>query len=316
MIRVTFSLVLFLASFLLPFFLLKVEVEPLRTKERPKVNADHYMNQVRVKLFNQGHLDWNVLAQSATSEEDRIWNLNEISGHFEGENGFRVDLKGAKGLLDINQKKVDLLDGVSAKTSNNYKFKTEALTVAENERKQKVLTSNAEVYLYNLKDDLKVYADSMKGNIDNGFMELAGNVRCQKSVKNYKNIKIQSEKAEIVSSLKSIKFSEDLNISQENFKIRGQEAYFVYDDKAKNFKSVKIDGDILASDGVKTALSDSVEMRTNEDVIIFQGNPRIRVGKNEMVGEEILITNQQKNVQVIRGNIKSTKEEAQIGNEQ
>ena len=46
-----------------------------------------------------------------------------------------------------------------------------------------------------------------------------------------------------------------------------------------------------------------MDLKLKEDAIIFQGSPRIRVGDNEMVGEEILITNNQQNVQVIRGGI-------------
>ncbi len=266
------------------------------------------MDEMDLSVYKNGNLEWRLFSNQAESFEDGRWKLFQVNGNFQQGKNSEVRFVGDRGDVDLNHKFISISGEVKAHSVDGYIFETETLNIRDGKDKGQIFYSNDRVKIYNEGEELEVFSKGIKGDVQTGEVELLSEVTCQKSVKKYKDIKISSDSAYFTSSLKGIRFRENLKISQENFNIKGKEAYFIYDEKNKNLKSVQIDGDILASDGVKTALSERVEMRTDEDVIIFQGNPRIRVGKNEMIGEEILITNQQKNIQVIRGNIKSTKE--------
>jgi len=270
------------------------------------------MEMMKLKLFQNGNLDWVLNSTKARSFMDGEWELEEVKGQrLNGEKG-KIDFSSDKGKTNLKAKTFSLIANVKAKSTNGYRLTTDSLVFETDEQDKKFFKTSDPVNIYNLGEKLEVHSVGLKGEVESGVVNLLSEVSCKKSVKNYKDILIKSDTAEFKSSLKSIRFRDNLKVSQEKFKIKGEEAYFVYDEKNRTLKSVQVDGDIFASDGVKTAMSETVEMRTTEDVIIFQGNPRIRMGKNEMIGQEILITNKQKNIQVIRGNIKSTKQGVKI----
>lgn len=267
----------------------------------------HLMDEMKLSIYTKGVLEWSLVAEQAESFKDGFWELFQVNGSFQKGDQSEVKFVGDKGSVDLAEKFVTLEGDVNAESLNGYKFETESLNLRGEGEKKSIFYSNDRVKIYNKAEKLEVFSKGILGDVETGEVELLSDVSCRNSVKQYKDILIRSESAKFKRSLKSIRFSDNLRISQADFNIKGEEAYFVYDEIKKTLKSVQVEGDILASDGEKTALSDSVEMRTTEDVILFKGNPRVRVGKNEMIGEEILITNKQKNIQVIRGNIKSTK---------
>ena len=297
---------------ILPQILLSATVLDGATPFYKTASSGHNMEEMKLKFYKDTHLKWTLNSDQAQSYKNGEWALTEVDGQFLNKEGDRIDFKSRSGNTNLNNKNFSLDKDVKAESTDGYLLETESLTFDTNEKKEKFFRTDDKVKIYNAREQLEVFTTGLVGDIDTGNVELLSDVSCKKSVKDYKDILIQSDKASFTSSLKSIRFKDDLRVSQEKFKIKGDEAYFVYDEVQKNLKSVQIDGDILASDGLKTAMSDSVEMRTTEDVIIFQGNPRIRMGKNEMIGKEILITNKQKNIQVIRGNIKSTKQGVEI----
>lgn len=305
-------LLVFMLSASLPQFALQKNTIDGSTPYKSTVSTGHNMEGMVLKLFQDGHLDWAIVSKRARSFMDGEWELEEVDGQHFGENKQRIDFSSERGTTNLKQKSFSLVENVRAKSTGGYKLETDTLSFETDKSGEKIFKTPDPVRIYNPSEQLEVFSVGLRGEVQTGVVELLSEVSCQKSVKDYKDILIKSDKAEFKTSLKSIRFKENLRVSQEKFKIKGEEAYFVYDEKTKALKSVQVDGDILASDGIKTAMSDTVEMRTTEDVIIFQGNPRIRMGKNEMIGQEILITNKQKNIQVIRGNIKSTKQGVKI----
>ncbi len=298
----------FIIFVLLPQYLLRGVVDIERTVKNTKVSiATHLVNEMDLSVYRNGALEWKIFSNQAESFKDGLWELFKIKGSFKERKKSEVRFVGGRGGVDLNNRLINILGGVKVHFLNGYIFKTDTLNIREGRDKRQTFYSNNMVKVYNKDEEFKVFSKGIKGDVETGEVELLSEVSCQKSVKQYKDILIKSDRARFKSFLKSIRFSGNLRISQKNFNIKGNEAYFLYDEKTKNLKSIQIDGDILASDGIKTALSERVKIRIDEDVIIFQGNPRIRIGKNEIMGEEILITNKQNNIQVIRGNIKSTK---------
>ena len=305
-------LIVFVLSAALPQFLFLKNTIDGSTPYKTQASSGHNMDEMKLKRFQGGSLDWVMNAKRARSVMDGEWELEEVEGQRLNDKNEKIDFSSERAETNLKEKSFSLIENVKAKSTTGYQFETNSLNFETAEDNKKFFKTTDPVKIYNKGEELEVFSTGLKGEAESGVVELLSEVICKKSVKDYKDILIQSDTAEFKSSLKSIRFRDNLRVSQEKFKIKGEEAYFVYDEKNRTLKSVQVDGDILASDGVKTAMSETVEMRTTEDVIIFQGNPRIRMGKNEMIGQEILITNKQKNIQVIRGNIKSTKQGVEI----
>ncbi len=298
----------FITFALIPQYFLRGVIDIQKAIKNTKFSTPaHLAEGMDLSVYKNGALEWKIFSNQAKSFENGLWELFGIKGSFREGESSAVRLVGEHGDLDLNNKFISVLGGVKAYFLNGYVFETDSLNIRNVKDEKQIFYSNNMVKVYNEDEEFKVFSKGIKGDVQTGEVELLSEVSCQKSVKQYKDIVIKSDRAQFKSFLKSIRFSGNLRISHENFSIKGNEAYFLYDEKTKNLKSIQINGNILASDGIRTAFSKKVEIRVNEDIIIFQGSPRIRTGKNEMIGEEILITNKQKSIQVIRGNIKATK---------
>ena len=314
--------ILSLVGFLLPQWLNLDNVTVLTPEntveeqgEGLKAYTNHLFQGVKLEIFEENNLSWIINSSTAQNENLSDWNFLDLKGKFFGDESAKIDFSSDRGLLDQDSQKLYLKENVKAFSSRGYIFETDSLDVFKGEE-DTLFESDAPVLLYTKpKDEFNVNAVGFTGALNSGVFNLLSEVRCEKKTEKYEKITISSDKAKMTSSLKSIRFYENLKVVQNKFKIRGQEAYFFLGQEDNEVEAVRVLGDIVASDGTKTALSDRVELKVKEDAIIFQGSPRIRVGENEMVGEEILITNNQKNVQVIRGNIKSTNKEIEFDDE-
>lgn len=293
-------------GFLSPQFFLLGTIKPTQKRERVASYSQHTLNDFSLKSYKDGLKRWELKADQAQNNSKQIWTLNNVDGLYYGADA-QIKILSQSGSLEPNKNFLKLMENVKAKSTKGYSFNTDEIIVFESDEGQRFFETEDKVHLFNKAQKIDVHAVGLKGLVETGEVELLNKVSCKKKLKKYSDVLIESDRAEISSSLKSIKFKDNLSITQEKMKIKGEEAYFHYNERRGDLESVRINGEILASDGIKTAMSESVEMRLFDDVIIFQGSPRIRMGKNEMVGEEILITNNQKNVQVRRGNIKTEK---------
>lgn len=315
-------IVLSLVGFFLPQWLNLDSAEFLTEKSTVekkgvglKSYTKHLFQGVELEIFEENKMSWIIDANSAQNETLSDWNFSNLKGEFFGEKSAKINFSSDKGLLNQSSQKLYLKKNVKAVSSRGYNFETDSLDVFKGDE-DTLFESEDPVLLYTKpKSEFNVKAVGFSGALNSGVFNLLSEVRCEKKTEKYDTITINSDKAEMTSSLKSIRFYENLNVAQNEFKIKGQEAYFFLGHEDNEVEAVRVLGDIVASDGTKTALSDRVELKVKEDAIIFQGSPRIRVGDNEMVGEEILITNNQKNVQVIRGNIKTTNEKIELEDE-
>ena len=266
----------------------------------------HEFNGVLMSVFeNEGKKTWQVKSSAAANDVDQVWTFDNVDGAYVADEGNKIIFFGDTGEFNPDVEMLNLDGNVRTYSSLGYNFNTEALDI-EREDEDVFFSSKDKVLLFDDMGQFRVTAVGFKGDMNSGVVDLLSEVWSKKTDENGAEAIIESDKAKIESSLSTIKFYENLRVSQDKFKIKGEEASFYVNDKNNEIESVRVRGNIFATDGVKTALSDKVDLKLKEDAIIFQGSPRIRVGDNEMVGEEILITNNQQNVQVIRGNIKST----------
>jgi len=313
-----------LLGFILPQWLLVAEVSS--TNEDTKFElyygqgtfTKHEFQTINMNVFEMdGQKTWQVEADSAANNSEELWNFENVDGSYLVNATNKIIFSGDSGLFNPNFEKLDLKGNVRSSSTQGYNFETEALgiekrnfenqnDVSSNEIENVFFSSKEKVHLFDDLGEFNIKAVGFEGNMQTGLVYLLSDVWSKTKDEKGAEAVIESDKAKIQSSLSTIKFYENLRVTQEKFKITGDEADFFMNDKTNEIESIRVRGNIFATDGVKTALSDKVDLKLKEDAIIFQGSPRIRVGENEMVGEEILITNNQKNVQVIRGNIKST----------
>ena len=301
-----------LLGLLLPqwFFCSKVTVVNENTKFELYYSqgnfSKHRFDKVLMSVFeDEGLKTWQIESEAATNNVGRVWSFDGIDGFYEAKEGNSIIFSGDFGHFNLDLERLKLNENVKVFSSLGYSFNTEVLDVKKEEGGVS-FGSEEKVILFDDLDQFRVKALGFRGNVNSGVVDLLSEVWSKKKNEKGVEVIIASDKAKIQSSLSTIKFYENLRVSQDKFKIRGEEADFYVDEETSEIQSIRVRGNIFATDGVKSALSDNVDLKLKQDAIIFQGSPRIWVGDDEMIGEEILITDHQKNIQVIRGSIKST----------
>lgn len=264
--------------------------------------SEQVISGLRLRSSKEGRVIWTLNADQAQTSGEELWSLTRAEGQFLGENQ-SVFIKSNLGEINMKDRRVNLMGDVKSFTDFGYSFFSDELTF---DQAQKKITTELPVLIESDSEKIRVNSTGFLFDLDSGQAELLNDVSCLQSVMDFNDVLIKSDKAIIRSNLRDIRFSENLVVQQQKFIIKGQEAFFEYDAENSNqLKSIRVTGDIRASDGIKTAISEEVEMKLKEDIILFQGSPRLKMGDNELVGEEILISNNQQNIQVMRGNIKS-----------
>jgi lipopolysaccharide export system protein LptA len=93
-------------------------------------------------------------------------------------------------------------------------------------------------------------------------------------------------------------FFGDVVMDFDTMRVTGPEATFAYDPKTEAFKSVHVDGGVRLTDTDKFATSGTVDVQFKEDKVVFNGSPRVVQNGDELIGDQIVLTDNGKKVQV------------------
>lgn len=247
--------------------------------------------------------EWELWADKAIRpKENQEWTIEKVRVKFYASNGVTYTVNGSKGRVVPNEKgirDIKISGKVITRASNGYVFKSEEVIY---ESQNKRLTSPAHVEMISPPDKeggemtltgVDLFADFVTNEI-----KINKNVHAKKRVKNNKLVQIQSERAVFSGLSKIAQFYGSVILSLDSMTVTGPEAKFAYDSKMDALESVLVGGGIKVRDTDKFATSNSVNVSFKNDQIVFKGAPRVVQNGDEMTGDEIVISENGRKVQV------------------
>lgn len=255
------------------------------------------------KANAHGQKDWKLQAESAASElRDIQWKVNKAFVFLYKENVELVQITSEQGLVDTKSKNLKLTGEVKSTMESGYIFRSQGLQYHASEE---TFLSEGEIYIEGPEKRTILKGSSFVGDLKQGFVNINGPVYCEQIIPEFDKAIIKSKEAQVNIESRHVLFRGQLFIQLDEMNVSGHEAEFKYSKLTGELESLVIRGKVFASQGDKSASADLLEIRVKDGVFLFQGNPRFVSGENTLVGNEILLYNKGKNVQVLHGRVKT-----------
>lgn len=288
----------------------------LDKNEEPVAPANNLLEHKSDQKMEKIHLveglgslkEWELYADSAEGFMGQgVWNLTKVKVIFYAKTGDSYVVQGKRGQID-GSKNIDIVGDVSTRSSNGYDFKTSSLHYKS---ATKVMSAPEKLRLQGPKDSagnrLHLQGRGISTFLENSLMNIENDVIADRMMSNGKNLKIQSNKAQLSGRSNLVRFYESVKMYYDTFSIQGPEALFAYQTGDSDLpKSIIINGGVQVADLEKNATGENLQIDVNDDKYILRGSPKVIQGADELRGEEIIFLEGGKKVKVesIKANVK------------
>jgi LPS export ABC transporter protein LptC/lipopolysaccharide transport protein LptA len=241
---------------------------------------------------------WSKMAHKPMGSNE--WNLDGVKAQFYSENVTYI-VFGDKGQVDEVKKNMLIEGHVKIDSSNGYHFYTDHLNY---DPEGKRITTSDKVSLegpHEREGRLYLEGYGLNINLISNVMVMQNKVSGYKPMSEGRVMKIASQSAEFSAKQRSVAFKNNVVIRQDKMVVRGNLATFQYKDG--KLDTLHMEGGIHMSDIDKTGSSGEALVYFNEDKYIFRQKPFITQSENALIGDEIIIFNGGKRVQVKKAQV-------------
>ncbi len=235
---------------------------------------------------------WELDAQEARKKKQSDdWGLTAVKVKFFGENQVIYNAVGKEGFVGELQKKLKISGDTEITSNNGYTLNTEVLYYKTDTR---TIDGPEEVTLVGPPDQngdggpLHMRADYFDANLTTNIINLKSNVRGRKSMSGGRQMKIQSREAVFSGASNFVLFKKDVIIDVDSMTITGPRAKFIY--KNNDLHSMFIDGGVKIKDIGRWGVAGEAEVFFQEDKYIFRDNPKVVEADDQLVGDEIIVS--------------------------
>lgn len=297
-------------GFLFLLFIGQVVILAPKTVEEPKPAAsmgprvdqrvDQVMRGAHLVETREGEKEWELWSDEALSFRSLDqWTLKEVKAIFFGKNGVQFTVTGRTGKVETKTKNMNVEGQVVTRSSNGYVFQSESVSYDSVTRTLKS-PNTVKMIGPNDKqgDGLKLGGRRMSCDLNTSLVDITGEVRGEKTFSGQKRLLILSERAQFSAQSNLARFLGHVVIDIETIRITGPSAEFAYDSTQQMVTSLLVSGGVRVSDYDKWATSDRLKVNFADESYVFQGHPRVVQNNDELVGEEIILSEGGKKIKV------------------
>lgn len=248
--------------------------------------------------------EWELWADRAIRPKDNEqWTIEKVKVHFFADNGVLYTVTGERGQVVPEKKDIRISGNVVTRSSNGYIFKTETVDYESATRK---LVSPTAVDMLGPKDqtggEIHLTGGALEANFGSNLISITKNVRARRRISvgkdQQRTANIQAQRAQFSGRTNEANFYGDVVIEVETMRLAGPQAKFAYDPRTQMLDSMQVMGGVQLTDTDKSATSSIVDLFFKEDKVVFSGSPRVVQNGDELVGDEIVLMDGGKKVQV------------------
>jgi LPS export ABC transporter protein LptC/lipopolysaccharide transport protein LptA len=278
-----------------------------RNNDLPLSNAaeegvDQSMRGMHMIETHDGAKEWELWSDKATSLKAKdMLQLEKVKANFFSESGVTFSVVGKQGTVKVKSKDLRVEGDVVIDSSNGYTFRTAAMDYTSTER---ALVAPGQVQMNGPKDDLghslRLTGIGMRASLKDSKMEVLRDVKAEKALENGRNILIRSQRSTFLGKQHLANFTGQVILDMDSMRITGPEAQFEHDAQSGQIKSVVFSGGAKVSDSDKWATAEKLKVDFATNRFVLRGNPRVVQNNDELRGEEIVLLDGGKRVQVQR----------------
>lgn len=277
----------------------------LKLHEKDKGLTGQTMRDVHLVEAKGEGKEWELWADRALRpKENEQWTIEKVKVNFFADNGVMYTVTGLRGLVVPEKKDIRIDGDVVTHSSNGYIFKTQS--VEYNSKGRKLVSPN-QVEMIGPRDknggDIHLTGGALDADFATNEINITHNVRATRKVvigpaNQEKTAHLQAQRALFSGRTNMAQFFGDVVIDVDAMQIAGPRAKFSYDPTTQMLDSMQVEGGVHVTDSDKFATSGAVNMFLKEDKVVFSGSPRVVQNGDELVGDEIVLMDGGKKVQV------------------
>lgn len=241
---------------------------------------------------------WELYAAEASGSKNDDWTLKKVKVTFYSDDSSSFTVIGEVGEVDGFSKNMRIRGNVLTESSNGYSIETTELMYVSKEKK---LFSTDAVVLRGPPDKdgsgLFLNGQTLEIKILENKISILNSVQANKMVDN-KLFKINSTSSTFSNKDKEALFYGNVRILYDNMKISSPYAEFKYSSQKNALETVQVYDDVILTDKTKTATCREMLINIPNDTMILKGNPRIKMGEDEIQGDEVIFSEKGKKIKI------------------
>jgi lipopolysaccharide export system protein LptA len=286
--------------------------DPLPLDGTGQVMGDFYLVE-----SNADGKEWEMRARRASKPAaGGDWTIEDVEVRFFARDGVTYLVTGDRGTV-VPQRNDIRIDGqVETRSSNGHVFQTPSVEYRSSTRRLisrnrvRMLSRPPQAPSSTGAPDLELTGRDMEADLNSNQIEIRRSVRAQKRIDDQRTAVIQAERALFSGAQRMAEFRGDVTIEIDRMKLAGPDARFKYAEDGLRIEAVQVDGGVQVMEREKLATSQSVSIDFLADEVVFSGQPRLVERGDEISGEEIVIRDRGRSVQVRKARAKVSPETA------
>lgn len=275
------------------------EKAALQQQEEEKAQQEQTFTEGYLVAFQDKSMEWEIWSEQAhKGMGNSEWQLTDVKAKLYSEDTV-YSIWGKEGLVDEEAKTMLIKGNVKLVSSNDYIFYTDSLRYDPNLR---TILTNDKVSVEGPKEKRgRLYLEGvgLQVNLNNDVMILENEVKGHKPMSGNRVMSITSDKAVMSGADKVASFKNNVVIKVNDMVVRGNLAEFKY--RNGRLDQLVMDGGIHMSGENKIGSAGMAIVYFNEDKYVFKKKSFVTQGQNELIGDEIIVYDGGKRIQVRNG---------------
>lgn len=269
------------------------------SKNQPeKKSIEQKMKGVHLVENDQDKKGWELLSEEAIGEDTESWTLKKVKVQFYSEDDSTFTVTGDVGEVDGPSKNMLIRGNVVTQSENGYTFVTNQLKY---DSVRKILYTEDSVSMSGPPDKrgggFNLVGVGMQITVPSNRMKIMSQVRADKMVDG-KLFKLTSNMSDFSSRTQEALFSGDVNMNYDKMQIQAPFAEFKYSKTTKNLASIYVYDKVEMKDEQKSATCKELIMDLVADQMILRGQPLVKMGTDQIQGEEITFYDKGKKMKI------------------
>jgi len=272
--------------------------------QKDKKSVEQQMRGIHLVENNKNQKGWELFAEEASGSEDANWVLKKVKIEFYADDQSAYTVTGDVGEINGTSKDILIRGQVITTSTNGYEFKTNDLRFHS---KTKLLTTNDFVQMTGPADDsgpgFSMTGTGLKIDLNKNKMQILSSVEAEKII-NKNKFQINSKTAEFSNRSQEAAFMGAVQMKYQKATLLAPIAFFKYSNTKKILKTVLLQQGVTLKEIERSGQCKELEIDLEEDKMTLRGAPKVQMGEDQIVGDEIVFLDGGKKVKI--NNVKAT----------
>lgn len=280
------------------------KLKMMAAAQKQKKSVEQQMRGIHLVENNKNQKGWELFAEEASGSEDANWVLKKVKIEFYADDLSAYTVTGDVGEINGTSKDIVIRGEVITTSTNGYEFKTNDLRF---QSKTKQLITNDFVQVTGPEDEsgpgFSMTGTGLKIDLNKNKMYILSSVEAEKSI-NKNLFQINSKTAEFSNKSQEAAFMGSVQMKYQKATLLAPIAFFKYSNTKKILKTVLLQQGVTLKDMERSGQCKELEMDLEEDKMTLRGAPKVQMGEDQIIGDEIVFLDGGKKVKI--NNVKAT----------